>query len=380
MTTLLKSITLVAALATAALFSSCGNNAPADATAEHGDHIYSCPMHPEVTGKEGDKCPKCGMPLEHTDKAPAEAMYACPMHAEVTGKMGDKCSKCGMALEPMKMDEHAGMEHSDAAGAYHMTFALQPAKAVMGKAVTLKFTPVKVGQESTPVPLDVVHEKKLHLIIVNSDLSIFDHIHPEFQEDGSYTLPYSFPAGGDFLLYADYSPTGGTKQVETIKVSVDGPALPAKEINVEQRTSAVDGYEVRIDPKAVLSTGSLQHFTAGVYKAGKKVDANTLENYLGAKAHVVVIGVDQKEYLHVHPEVEEGALDLHAAFEAPGFYKGWFQFQAGGKVHIAPFVLKVVGGNAAGEEAAHDHAGNAHGAEASGHDHAAGAEKEEHNH
>ncbi len=28
-------------------------------------HVFSCPMHPEVTGKEGDKCPKCGMALEH---------------------------------------------------------------------------------------------------------------------------------------------------------------------------------------------------------------------------------------------------------------------------------------------------------------------------
>lgn len=28
-------------------------------------HTFACPMHPEVTGKEGDKCPKCGMALEH---------------------------------------------------------------------------------------------------------------------------------------------------------------------------------------------------------------------------------------------------------------------------------------------------------------------------
>jgi len=25
-------------------------------------------------------------------------MYACPMHPEVTGKKGEKCSKCGMNL------------------------------------------------------------------------------------------------------------------------------------------------------------------------------------------------------------------------------------------------------------------------------------------
>ena len=30
-------------------------------------HVYACPMHPEITGKEGDKCPKCGMALVHND-------------------------------------------------------------------------------------------------------------------------------------------------------------------------------------------------------------------------------------------------------------------------------------------------------------------------
>ncbi len=33
---------------------------------EEHDHdvVYACSMHPEVTGKEGDKCSKCGMKLE----------------------------------------------------------------------------------------------------------------------------------------------------------------------------------------------------------------------------------------------------------------------------------------------------------------------------
>ena len=34
--------------------------------------------------------------------AVAEQQYACPMHPEVTGKDGDKCPKCGMDLEPVK--------------------------------------------------------------------------------------------------------------------------------------------------------------------------------------------------------------------------------------------------------------------------------------
>ena len=30
-------------------------------------HVFTCPMHAEVTGKKGDKCPKCGMSLKHKD-------------------------------------------------------------------------------------------------------------------------------------------------------------------------------------------------------------------------------------------------------------------------------------------------------------------------
>lgn len=31
-----------------------------------------------------------------------QTVYACPMHPEVTGKEGEKCSKCGMALVAVK--------------------------------------------------------------------------------------------------------------------------------------------------------------------------------------------------------------------------------------------------------------------------------------
>jgi hypothetical protein len=40
------------------------HNAKTDSTAT----AYVCSMHPEVTGKEGDKCSKCGMKLEAANK------------------------------------------------------------------------------------------------------------------------------------------------------------------------------------------------------------------------------------------------------------------------------------------------------------------------
>ena len=65
--------------------------------------VYSCPMHPNMTGKKGDKCPTCGMALV-PEKAKAKkevtaAAYICPMKCEgsASNKPGD-CPKCGMKL------------------------------------------------------------------------------------------------------------------------------------------------------------------------------------------------------------------------------------------------------------------------------------------
>ncbi len=65
---------------------------------------YSCPMK-----CEGDKmydkpgqCPKCGMDLKEKKgamKTEAMHMYSCPMHADVTSDKPGKCSKCGMDLK-----------------------------------------------------------------------------------------------------------------------------------------------------------------------------------------------------------------------------------------------------------------------------------------
>lgn len=61
---------MVIAFASSSFFLSCNNNKvetktvtkDSAATAhESSEHIYACPMHPEVTGKEGDTCPKFSM-------------------------------------------------------------------------------------------------------------------------------------------------------------------------------------------------------------------------------------------------------------------------------------------------------------------------------
>lgn len=75
--------------------------------------IYNCPMHPEVTGHEAGKCPKCGMSLALSNKEKMKTdgskNYACPVHVEMQSHNPGKCPKCGKkmglsAKEQMKME------------------------------------------------------------------------------------------------------------------------------------------------------------------------------------------------------------------------------------------------------------------------------------
>ena len=79
--------------------------------------FYACPMHAEVMGKKGEKCPKCGMDLvekkAETKKSVAAAMYICPMKCEgsASNKPGE-CPKCGMKLVALDNKKEAHSEHN----------------------------------------------------------------------------------------------------------------------------------------------------------------------------------------------------------------------------------------------------------------------------
>jgi hypothetical protein len=320
--------TLIIALTVglAAAFTSCDtNNANSHEQTKTGDtaaahqHVYTCPMHPEVKSNEAGKCPKCSMELVHSDGAS-------------NGKI------------------------------YRMDFNYAPAKLEAGQAATLHFMPVEDGKNDVSVPLDVVHEKKVHLIIVSKDLSYFDHVHPEYADDGHLivnVLPASqafangtghnetkFQYGGDYVMFADYTPTGSSHQVARIPVHVNGKEKATVKFEKENLTWSGNGYavELRLD-KDQLRTKESVGFTTHVTKNGKPV--TDLDHYLGALGHMVVISEDTEDYLHVHPmDSDSHGPDVlfHTAFEKAGIYRVFLQFKHNDQVQTADFTVRVAEG------------------------------------
>ena len=292
----------------------------------------------------------CTQKKETTTTEDGTEVYACPMKCE-----GDKvyaapgqCPVCGMDLMPMRDVGESPM--------YEMTLTTVPETPEPGKATKLIFIPKRKDNDSMQVPLDEVHEKKIHVIVVSKDLSWYDHIHPEYQADGSYTVEEVFPSGGEFIVFADYQPTGAGNQVERKTVVVNGVVKAPESFTTESLTTQTDGYSVTLKPsEGKLLTSNMIHLGVEVTEKGKPV--TDFETVMGAKGHLVIISGDGQKYLHVHPEEVDGALDLHTQFDQAGIYRAFFQFQTNGKLHTSYFTLDVKEGKPGemGTDDGHDH-------------------------
>ncbi len=289
-----------------------------------------------------------------TAVANGEMVYMCPMDCE-KGKFytaEGKCPVCGMKLKLTAKPKGEKVT-------YKMNFTSNPTSINAGQAATFLFKPSIVGKNDE-VALDVQHEKKIHLIAVSKDLSYFEHIHPEYQADGSYKIEVigkdqkykigpghdetKFINGGDYTLFADYMPAGGSHQVEKISINVAGNPKAEVKLSGNRWEGTSGDYKAKLTPDSLtLKAGQVVHFSGVMTdKSGKEVDMNAIENYLGAKAHMVVVSLDDKEYLHVHPDVTGGKFHLNTTFAKAGLYKGWIQFQINGVVHTVDFVFNIL--------------------------------------
>ncbi|WP_400194335.1 heavy metal-binding domain-containing protein [Hymenobacter sp. B81] len=298
-------MTLTTYFALTSCFASEATNAASTVAASGDDHdgvyVYSCVMHPEVTStKAGDTCPKCSMNLEHTGRPAGN------------GKT------------------------------YRMDFSAQPAQLAAGQPATLSFRPMVQGEDQTPMPLAVVHEKKIHLIIVSKDLSEFFPEHPKFKASGRYDLPFTFQTGGEYVLYQDYTPAGAGHQLGRQEVTVAGPPKPAVEFSKDQMQWRANGYQATLAFDKPLTTGQLLGMRIGIKKNGQPV--TNLDKYLGALGYVVVISENTKQYLHMHPndQTDRGPnISFNTSFAQPGLYRVFLQFNHDRQIRTGNFTIHV---------------------------------------
>lgn len=227
-------------------------------------------------------------------------------------------------------------------------------QAKAGQPVPLRLAVRDTKTKEVIKDFDEAHTQLFHLILVSRDLGWFAHEHPVQQPDGTFTIDQTFPAGGDYLVFADVAPRGAGSQVLPTSLKVQGGA-PDWESKLKDtpRTVTVEGLKADLSfAEKAVPIGRSTTLTFTLSDAGTGKALTDLEPYLGAMGHLILIHEDGGTFVHSHPAEDEastakakaGSVSFLARFPKPGTYKAWGQFQRQGKVVTLPFVVTVKGG------------------------------------
>jgi len=244
---------------------------------------------------------------------------------------------CGWSAQLFAATGHSG--HGFNPNAYHMLLSSEPEAPQAGEqvVVTLKLT----DAHGAPVSdFEIVHEKKLHLIIIRQGLDRFTHTHPEPGPEGTMVSSFVFPEAGTYYFYADFTPRGGSGVTLMSELRVEGAPVSAPPLS-PYVPGVVQTDELLAD--VGISTAQGPHRVSFALLDLNEAPVTDLEPYLGAMGHFVVVSADGRQYVHSHPttggETNEVVFDVH--FPGPGIYKGWGEFQRGGVVMVVPVVMQI---------------------------------------
>jgi hypothetical protein len=264
--------------------------------------------------------------------------FWCPMHPDIRSAVAGKCPLCRMELVPIPPPR---------VGEYRMDIAVTAAPG--GGASKLRLT---IRDPATDRPVSsfaTIHERLLHLFVIDRQLEYFRHLHPEQLSDGTFELRERIPAG-QFMVIADFLPLTGRPQMLQRAIVTPGYSDPMflqpPELTPDVSSEKVDhGVSVRLEA-AMLKAGKEATLKFTLTDTSTTTPISDLEPFLGAPAHVLLVNADLTESNHVHPEepaTRGPVITFQPLMPAAGLYKLWLQFQRRGAVSTVPFVINVVG-------------------------------------
>ncbi|MGQ0842816.1 MAG: hypothetical protein ACT4QF_01655 [Sporichthyaceae bacterium] len=212
-----------------------------------------------------------------------------------------------------------------------------------GDAVTLRFA-VESPDGGPVLNFRPTHEKEMHLIVVRRDLTGFQHLHPERDASGTWTVAANLSAPGVHRVFADFALASRPDPLTLgADVFVPGDFQPA-DLPEPAPAWAADGYEVALGGTPRAGEETEMSFT--VRKDGR--DLSDLEPYLAAFGHLVSLRTGDLAYLHTHPVDEAVAgqrggptIRFGTTFPTAGRYRLFLNFAHAGVVRTAEFTVDV---------------------------------------
>ncbi|MFJ6195826.1 hypothetical protein [Micromonospora sp. NPDC092111] len=266
-----------------------------------------------------------------------------PTAADAASAAGDHTHAPGTGAH--QHDATAGQGGTDGATGLSVTsdgytFTPSGGEFTAGRAGELRFQ-IRDAQRRPVTRFAVVHDKPMHLVVVRRDLTGYQHLHPTMATDGTWSIPLTLSQPGVWRAYADFTALAddGRQTAATLGVDLVAPGgYTPRPLPPVATDTTVDGF-------AVGYAGTPQVGVAVPLRFQVRDGSGpaTLERYLGAYGHLVVLREGDLGYLHVHPDPAPTAdrVTFWLTAPGPGNYRMYLDFKVAGVVRTAEFTLTV---------------------------------------
>jgi hypothetical protein len=233
---------------------------------------------------------------------------------------------------------------------YELKVVDWPSGAMSGSPVNLQLQVIERKSGQAAKEFDIAHEKRFHLLLASRDLNWFLHEHPEMGPDGTWSIPITFPAGGEYWVYGDVAPSGKGSRVLIAKVNLNGPN-PTWDTTLRIQDKADDGglHGALRALDQPIPLGKTTELEVKLTDGATGAPAGDTVKWLGAAGHMMIFHEDGTTVVHSHPAedaeseslVKSGVVRFSGRFPKPGKYKVYAQFDWRGAVRTLGFGIDV---------------------------------------
>lgn len=249
--------------------------------------------------------------------------------------------------------------------------------------------PIQLGQtrsfqlaiQPSPHPLEIEHDRPLHMFVVSQDLSDFQHVHPDVQPNGTLEVPLQLNKTGPYHWFVQFKPKGQSTQTLRSMFQVQGQGVipyhaayqPFQADNhlskhVGNYRFSISNLPTRQQPEGMFRIDISD-------RQGQPVQH--IKPHLGAAGHCLILSQDLAQFIHTHPmEMPQASsspmsahhsapdkplahhpqqaskptgnsqhypspIAFHTRIEKPGPYKLWVQFNIDDKIHTVDWSFWV---------------------------------------
>jgi DMSO/TMAO reductase YedYZ heme-binding membrane subunit len=245
---------------------------------------------------------------------------------------------------------------------YNISMRTDPANPQPDQQVTLYFSVYNSSSGNLVTFFNMLYGKPMHLIIVNSKLTYFQHLLPTNDVDSEeYSITTEFPKADMYHFYLEFQPLGAGIQQGALTLPIgNAPTLPSvsKAKPDVHKTKNYGKYAVSVDTNAELNATGMTEGDGVIaytikYTKPQKKHLTSLQSYLEGYGQLTLINQNTFDIIRIKPAItDEPAADgtgvvvnfspkPSTGVIKPGIYRAFAEFKPDNHLFTAIYTMKI---------------------------------------